>query len=201
MPELVSMTKRLFIGTLLSPEQRRLLSDLKAELAPVFAQSWVNCKLRFVKPEKLHITWLFIGDCQDGIETVISKILASRLAGISPVSLQYEQLEIFGSKTRPRALVLSSGTAQAEIQELGTLIRKNLGHFCQKKEDLSFRPHLTLARFPHGYRQATALKPELDLIKYLPLKQDIACVSLIESHYGTQKDSYERLADFPLLAL
>jgi 2'-5' RNA ligase len=194
------MTKRLFIGSLLAEEQRQTLLDLRKELSCLLAQSWNNAALRWVRPDKLHITWLFLGDCDEAGERAVRAILREKLAGVLRLSLSYEKLEIFGPPGRPKALVLLSPHAGAPVQELSSLIRKNLGHFCQKKEDLSFRPHLTLCRFPYGYRQRTVM-PELgELARFLPVVQEISCLSLIESHLGGSRDSYQPLEDYLLSA-
>lgn len=193
------MSKRLFLGTLLSAEQSHTLLELKLELDPLLKNCWNDCQLRWVKPEKLHITWLFLGDCDLVKEVSVLEILKAKLSGISSLSLQYDQLEIFASKTRPVAGVLIPKTITNEVQELGTLLRMNLGQFCQKKADFSFRPHLTLFRFRSEQRSIILRQEQLDLSKYLPLKHDITNVSLIESHSGKRKDAYEQIAEFKLV--
>lgn len=189
------MAKRLFVGTLLADRHSQSLSRMKDRLAPQLSEVWHNCKLRWVRPEKLHITWLFIGESNEESEQEIKDILASELSTAEPFSLHYDRLEIFGPKSRPKALVLSCRNAPDQVQALAALMRKSLGHLCQKKEDQIFRPHLTLCRFPHGYRGKTIL-PELETSEFLPLQQEVACLSLIESHLGGKGDSYERLADY-----
>lgn len=190
------MAKRLFVGSLLEPAQAQLLSQLKQELSPIFEQWW-NCKLRWVKAEKLHITWLFLGDTEAKLEAEILEKLKSQLAGLKPFELQYDQLEFFGKEPRPTAMVLTPSSPSEQVIELGNSLRKSIGHFCQSKADHVFRPHLTLLRFPRDEQQKFSLHKPLDLSAYLPLAQKIEHVSLIESHTGLTSQSYEIIKSFP----
>ncbi len=191
------MSKRLFIGSLLNTDDSARLFAMKDELGPKF-EAWWNCSLRWVKPEKLHLTWLFLGDCDSAKEKQIIDTLNAEMPAVQEMTLKYESLQFIGSEQRPNAMVLLPVEAPTEVKEFGKLLRDKLGTLCQNKEDLGFLPHVTMFRMPREHKGKYPIKEELDLSNYLPYTQAIKNVALIESHFGTGKSGYKVLAEHKL---
>lgn len=193
------MQKRLFVGTLLPDEELDLLSRLRDELEPRLARWW-HCKLRWVKPSKLHTTWLFLGSCDDATQKEVNARLESAAAQLHSTELKYDSIELFPNKSHPVALVLLPASIPEGVKQISALLRKDIGQFCEKKEDRPFRPHLTLLRFPKDLHEKLIWKDnELKLEEYLPLTQTFKSFSLIESHLGQSRDGYEILRDYQLI--
>ena len=191
------MSKRLFVGTLLTHEQADLLSRLRDELEPQLSKWW-HCKLRWVKPEKLHTTWLFMGNCDKHAEKNAANKLQELVKELHSTELHFDSLKVFPKSSHPVALVLLPTTIPEGVHQIFSAIKKELGQYCEKLEERTFSPHLTLLRFPKDLREKLACKDELDLSAYLPMTQKFNNLSLIESHLGQAKDGYEVLADYSL---
>jgi 2'-5' RNA ligase len=69
---------RLFIGTFLQAVERDQIAELPAQ-CPQLSQL-INRKIRWVKPKKLHMTWLFLGEVKEGAIESISQRLEQCVA-------------------------------------------------------------------------------------------------------------------------
>ncbi|HEY9871394.1 MAG TPA: RNA 2',3'-cyclic phosphodiesterase [Candidatus Obscuribacterales bacterium] len=196
--------KRLFVGTFLSADQQKLLGELN-RYGERLTAAW-GCRLRWVKPAKLHMTWLFLGSVNPEL---ISQIRA-RLGGIAAehrsMAVAYDRLEFWPDARRPRQLVMTPAAVPEPVGPLAASVRSQLKEFTAKPDERAFRPHLTLLRFDRGSSSARAAGaparlavPEwLDTSGFLPLVHRIGEIALIESHLGKGADEYEMLACFPL---
>lgn len=199
--------RRLFVGTFLSAEQQELLGRLKGA-SERLAADW-GMRLRWVKPVKLHMTWIFLGSTEAGLIPDISGRLAAMVSEHGPMETSYDRVEFWPSARKPRQLVMIPSVVPEALRGLSDRIRTELAEFCEKPEDRPFRPHLTLLRFDHHDQSGRGKRPEnrrLDLphwfdpADFLPLVHEIRQVSLIESHMGKGNDDYEVLEDFRLTA-
>lgn len=193
------MAKRLFIGTMLpSPSQARV-TELRQSIEGTLS-NWWDCKLRWVRPDKLHITLLFLGDCDEEKEAKILSTLDSMAGTLPATYLDYEQFEIFYSHRRPNAAVLLPSKVSPELLSIGKALKSQLAEFGQKQEEeYDFRPHLTLFRFPRDTHKRYKVEGDLDLGAHLPLRQEINQFSLIESHTGSQSADYIQIKNYTLV--
>lgn len=198
---------RLFVGTFLNDEERTLFTGLREENQHL-SGTWGR-KVAFVDPEKIHITWLFLGD----IERRQIGTLASRLesAGGSKefhdMMVTYDRLEIWPSPQRARLGVLTASIAPAPVQTLAGRIRgalKEFGPQEEKRRPKAFKPHLTLMRLRAAGHQTDShlARPEVrevrGLEKVIPLKQNIDRICLIESELGEGTPRYRSLVEITL---
>lgn len=191
------MTKRLFIGTMLPIEDAEKIAEMRQSIEPKL-QEWWDCELRWVRPDKLHITWLFLGNCDSSTEAKIAEQLPSILENQSKLDINYEDFTMFGSDGRPNAVVLLPRDLSAGVLDLGNKLREKLGNFCEKKEEYKFRPHLTLFRFPRDTKKDYRVEEGLDISKYVPMRQKIEKLSLIESHTGQDGVDYKIISEYSL---
>jgi len=201
------MSRRLFIGSVLESNEQNDAAKLRQIWEPSFAKEWSGCHLRWVRPNKLHITWLFFGSCNEVQEVEIRARISELVATFqksnktdSQYYLSYSRLEIFGSSLRPTALVLTPLAVPDGLTHLAGRIRQELSQLCEKPQEHEFRPHLTLLRFPRDYHREVRVPDELKDSPLLPLKQNISELSLIESHLGSKNDTYMSLTSFRLAA-
>lgn len=194
-----SETKRLFVGTFLSPNQQESLGHL-AEHKTELESQW-HCRVRFVKPNKLHLTWLFLGDVD------IARIprIEAKLQVISEASqallMNYDQVEFWPSAKSPRMVVLTPGVIPASVQEMASLVAKQLEVYVSKPINHNYRPHITLARLERDSLAGSTIEvPDWFAAQCkLPLGHNIAKVELIESELGKSGDQYMSLRCFNLL--
>lgn len=192
-------TKRLFIGTFLSETGRYQFQQLREDLEPVLAENW-NCKLRWVRPEKLHMTWLFIGDCSHEQEEAIASTLLKVTEELSLTEtdsvISFEKLDFFPNKSKRSLMALLPTTIPTGFAEVASHLRKDLEKFCQKYEGLKLRPHITLFRFDRTDRNNYSFPQNFDKSRIAKIQLNVSKLSLVSSHLGSNKESYEELQVF-----
>jgi len=117
--------------------QIKELRDLPAPLA--------DKRLRWVRPENLHVTLKFIGEVEaaklDGIRSALTAIGLG-----APVGLDFRGLGFFPAEEYPR--VLWAGLrASGNLPVLARDIDRALEGQGIARDERAFTPHLTLARF------------------------------------------------------
>lgn len=192
------MQKRLFIGTMLPVEDAEKIAEMRQSIEPKLLQWW-DCELRWVRPDKLHITWLFLGNCDEASEKKIKEELPKLLDQQSKLQITYEDFTMFGSKGRPNAVVLLPKQLDSAVLELGKRLRDSLDKYREKEDEHKFNPHLTLFRFPRDTKKDYRIEDGLDISKYVPLQQKIEKLSLIESHTGNDGVDYNIISEYALL--
>ncbi len=191
--------KRLFVGSLLPPDQKEKLGNLSLHNQELSAL-WQR-KLRWVKAMKLHMTWFFLGDVPTVRTGVLIDTLAGLCAGAAASEIAYENLEIWPSMRKPRQLVLTARKVPSAVEKLAESVRRDLRGFAVNPDERKFRPHITLLRFDladKGANNKPILLPDrfvLDL--KLPLIQTVDRVELIESNSAGSGD-YEVMKQFCL---
>ena len=189
--------KRLFLGTFLTEDLRTSVEQFRSESEIHLSAIW-NCNVRWVKPAKLHMTWLFLGQCDLDAETQITNFLESKLKTCKSTTINFDKFDFFPSQAKRQLMALVPNTVPASVAELAADLREGLLPFCEKKDIESFKPHITLFRFPRE-DQRKFERPEAvpeALIVPTQLKLDQIC--LIQSNVGPKNDDYKPLAQYRL---
>jgi 2'-5' RNA ligase len=102
-------------------------------------------RIRWVRPENLHVTLKFVGEVAD---TKLDALRAALLAVQcdAPLDLGLRRLGFFPNEKRPGVL-WSSLDASTNLRALATDIDRALALQGIEREKRPFVPHLTLARF------------------------------------------------------
>jgi 2'-5' RNA ligase len=131
---------RLFIALNLPEDVKERLA---AEVLAPLRQALPN--VRWVRPETLHLTLVFLGDCTDaqrrGAEAAVRWVAAAH----APFAARFTHLGVFPNRARPR--VVWAGLADpAPVGALHhALMQRGLG---TKGAAQAYHPHLTLGRVP-----------------------------------------------------
>ncbi len=195
-PDLMSPTKRLFIGTMLSSQAAGNLAELRKAIEPDLEKCW-QARLRFVKPEKLHMTWLFLGNCTEVNESEIVEKLSSIQNDCKRMKIQFESLGFFPDKRRPVGMALLPERVPEQVFELSGKLRSAFSHL-ENADTRDLKPHITIFRFPKESRRKYQIESLPDLSSFLPFELDIGCLSLVESHFGDGALEYKVLRNFEL---
>ncbi len=102
--------------------------------------------IRWVRPEGIHLTLKFFGYIYDSDVANISNVVKNSVASMKALLLNVRSLGAFPSVTRPRVLWLGIDGDTDAVINLQMEIDAALEGYGFKKEDRSFKPHLTLAR-------------------------------------------------------
>lgn len=209
---------RLFVGTFLSDQEIATINSIKGANLDLSAK-W-NIRARFVLNEKLHLTWLFLGNVERSKIPQVEKELQNAISewkaaeGASHIEVHYDQTQVWPSLDAPRVLVLEATKNLKSIRALNKSINNHLQAFCQSKDEVErydvFRPHLTICRFSPN--KETSKKNNRNMSEFnlpenaLPFVQRVSSVTLIESDLDSQavenfnlpKGSYRILSNFGL---
>lgn len=158
----------------------------------------VEERVRWVRPENLHVTLKFIGEIApnelEGIRGALSTV-----HGEKPVDLQFRGLGFFPDEDRPT--VLWTGLdASANLAPLGADIDRALATQGIARENRVFVPHLTLARFAppvlhEKLRDAIEKSREREFGSF-----QTGEFQLVESKTKPAGAEYSTLDTFPLMA-
>ena len=186
---------RLFVAVELPGEVREALSRLQHDL-----QCRGLEKLRWVRPEGIHLTLKFLGKTPSERVGAIEAALAEASGGATRHTLYIGRLGGFGSRQRPRVLWVDLTGELPQLTTLQEQIEKSLDEIGFPPKGRPFAPHLTLARV----RPETALDIRADMgaaieeVKPPPLPIPVDDVSLMRSTLRPSGAVYDRLAAFPL---
>ncbi len=183
---------RLFVAIEIPAEIRTAFGSLLQEFRAIAP------KVKWVRPESLHLTLKFLGEAEPGKRSAIERSLAA-VHSAQPVTLEFTGLGFFPDAQRPRVFwagINSSSNLQSIATEIGGAMHA-LGF---PAEDRPFTPHLTLARM-----QQPALPPKL----LAAIAQNPSCrfgafaareFHLIESKLKPSGAGYTTLKSFPFVA-
>jgi len=102
-------------------------------------------RIRWVKPEILHITLSFIGDTSEQQVNYISEQLEKIGSGYSSMDLHFKELGVFPNLRKPRVFWVGMERNKL-LENLQGEIEVMLCDYGIIREIKSFSPHLTIAR-------------------------------------------------------
>ncbi|HKF51839.1 MAG TPA: RNA 2',3'-cyclic phosphodiesterase [Candidatus Acidoferrales bacterium] len=130
---------RLFVALNIPEETRSTLRLLLDDFARI-------CRgARWVRPEGIHITLKFIGHVDNSSLPEIQKAL-SRVRHDKPFHVAFRHFGFFPNEKHPRVFFVGI-EADKGLATLAANIENQLAPLGIAKEERTFQPHLTLARF------------------------------------------------------
>ena len=184
---------RLFVACELPDELKRALGRLQDDLRRLGLD-----RLRWVRPEGIHLTLKFLGDVE---ASRVEEITAALSSAVAPFELRLWPAAV-GSFGGPRLRVVWVGL-EGGVEELAALagrVEAALEPLGFPRERRPFAAHLTLARVPDDVPSAERRQIASLIERYRPPSLPAATMrqaSLIRSHLGPRGARYERLASFP----
>ncbi len=207
---------RLFIGTFVSEEDQQKIAQLPGQNADL-EQAWKRT-VRWVKPEKLHMTWVFLGSVTNELVQPITDMLSNLVSNElgkygdkAPMKITFDKAEIWPEPRKPRQVVLRPNVVDERILQLGKVLRTGLLEFyfesSQKEEVRMFRPHITLLRLDRRQETTRIARPSSGartklsdlhgLETALPVVLTLDKIALIESQLG-KNSAYQILHEVPM---
>ncbi len=136
--------RRLFIGVGLSGDAETaavaLLSRLQREVQ--------HQALRWVKPEKLHVTLAFLGPVEEERVPEVVAAIADGSVGTPPFALSLGSIGGFPDLGRPKVVWLGVSESEA-LAHLQRNVSEQVGRLV-RLEDRVYHPHVTLGRVSPG---------------------------------------------------
>ena len=196
-------TLRLFVAVELPGEVREALGRLQHELQRRGLE-----KLRWVRPEGIHLTLKFLGPTPAERVPAIEEALQQAVKGVPSFQITLDHVDTFRGERIPRVLWVGIGGTGTFHGGLVTLIQKveqQMEGIGYTRETRGFSGHLTLARVRQGTGAEMAPKIS-EAVKsrdlWRPIMKDAVIsvreISLMRSTLRSSGAVYERIAAFPL---
>jgi RNA 2',3'-cyclic 3'-phosphodiesterase len=121
-----------------------------------------NLPVRWIKPENIHITLIFLGDIEENvIGDIKEKVEKARDKKIS-YKVRLEGLGVFPNIKRPRVIWVGLGGDIDRLSDLRDTIQSGLNGLGFVPERRPFKPHLTIGRFKKQINGTSGIKDILD---------------------------------------
>ncbi len=150
---------------------------------------------RWTRPEGIHLTLKFLGEISDAQTRQVVEALA-QIGPFEPLSVEVKGFGFFPRANRPRVF-WAGVTAPPGLAELAARVESHMEKNGFAREERTFSPHLTLARF-----QVPRPQPELEAAvaarAATPLgKFEASEFFLFESKLPPQGAQYRKVMRFP----
>jgi len=106
-------------------------------------------RVRWLRPEALHVTLRFLGDIDPARVPALSAALRAEAAAVPPFALEFGELGAFPSLRRPQVVFFRVGPSQP-LAALAGAVERAVVRAGFAAEERPFRPHLTLGRARRG---------------------------------------------------
>jgi 2'-5' RNA ligase len=132
---------RTFIAIELSKSIRDRLIALQGELAAAAPD------VKWVEPENLHVTLLFLGEVDDRELPAVCRAAQEALAAYPAFTLSVAGAGCFPNPRRPRTLWVGIGQGVQDVVAVHDAIEQPLLDMgCYRREERKYTPHITLGR-------------------------------------------------------
>src|SRR5437588_6328232 len=106
-----------------------------------------GAEVKWVEPDNLHLTLLFLGEVDQRDLTPVCRAVAEVAAKQPAFAMSIEQAGAFPNSRRPRTLWVGVGVGAPEVTALhGALEMPLLSLGCYRREERAYAPHLTVGR-------------------------------------------------------
>jgi 2'-5' RNA ligase len=103
--------------------------------------------VKWVEPENLHVTLLFLGEVDDRELPAVCRAVQDAVVGHTPFTLSVEGAGCFPNPRRPRTLWVGVGQGVQEVVAVHDAIEPALLALgCYRREERKYTPHVTLGR-------------------------------------------------------
>jgi 2'-5' RNA ligase len=154
-----------------SPTMARLRTFIAVELLPAIRARCValqealgrsGADVKWVEPDNLHVTLLFLGEVDERDVPALCRAVATACAGLVPFGMSVDHVDCFGDRRRPRTIWAGLGAGKLDMVALHDALEPPLLELgCYRREDRPYTPHITLGR-ARGNRPSDRLAQELD---------------------------------------
>jgi 2'-5' RNA ligase len=183
---------RTFVAIELPQEVITSLDELQADLR----RRLQNMPIRWVKPQKIHLTLKFLGDVPADQIDAVAEALRAACVGVPPFEFELAGLGCFPTPRRPRVIWVGTEGDLTLLHQLRDAVEEHIAPLGYPTERRPFRPHLTLGRVKRASPgQARQIGAEITAAKVGTLAQvRVEEVSLMRSDLSPAGAKYTRLA-------
>jgi len=191
----MSGKKRSFIAVRFSDEVISNLDDLQARLKSAVGP---HAKVKWVKPENIHLTMQFLGDVEVKVLEEMSAFLKEAFWDIPPFEVRLSGLGAFPSPKKPRVVWVGITAGVSELKAVSEAVFKVTEAFGFEREKRPFKPHVTMGRI-RDPRKSSGISGGLEKTGEVEAGScQIDVVHLVASELRPTGPVYTTLDSFPL---
>jgi 2'-5' RNA ligase len=181
---------RLFIAVELPANVRQRLADLADELRATGLE-----RLRWVRPENIHITLKFLGETPAERQPQIEDALRAAAEGVPPHELTLGELGKFGGRQNPRVLWVDVRGDVDALKAMQKRVDAEIAALGFPADERPFAAHLTLARVPQDLARKVArpITDAIDAVKVPDTPIPVREIVLMRSELRREGPVYTRL--------
>jgi 2'-5' RNA ligase len=146
---------RTFVAVDLGREIRQRIVALQEELART------GTEVKWVEPENLHVTLLFLGEVEDREIPQVCRIVADGAQQQPAFLMSIESVGCFPNVRRPRVVWVGVGEGAQPLIALHDALEIPLQELGYRREERRYTPHVTLGRVKSD-RSTAALASALE---------------------------------------
>jgi 2'-5' RNA ligase len=151
------------LRTFIAVDLGKLIRDRVIALQEALART--GAEVKWVEPENLHVTLLFLGEVEDRSVPDVCRLVQSCTAQHSPFPMSVETVGCFPNARRPRVLWVGVGAGVQPLCALHDELEIPLQDLGYRREERRYTPHITLGRVKSD-------RPAADLAAALAKKAD-----------------------------
>ncbi|MEA3358179.1 MAG: RNA 2',3'-cyclic phosphodiesterase [Thermodesulfobacteriota bacterium] len=159
---------RSFLAFELAPDIKKQIETISKELRKS------NLPVRWVKPENIHLTLIFLGDVEENLIEDIKAKVNEVVREMESFKIRLKGAGVFPGLKRPRVVWVGLGGDIDRLSDLRDNLQSKLNALGFIPERRPFKPHLTLGRFKGRTKGENGLKNILE--RYYETKSDISCL-------------------------
>jgi 2'-5' RNA ligase len=190
-------TWRLFIAIKLPPDALRAIGRQQGKLKTAYP----GAALRWVNPDGIHLTLMFLGDVSPERVAAIQAGLGQAVHGIQPFDLAIEKLGCFPDASRPRVVWVGITGDIEPLRRLQAGVERQIAPLGFETEKRAFSPHLTLARVKQ-YASRSDAAAVGEMVRQQSVGQiarwQVTGINLFRSHLAPTGATYEQLCEVTL---
>ena len=187
---------RLFVAIDLDDAARAAIADEQKRLTRAFGRA--DRSLRWVRPEQMHLTLVFIGNVDDTRSTLLVDAMREEVH-VAPFTMAFARLGVFPPHGAPTVLWLGVGRGASEAVTVQRLVAERLEKLGVGREQRAYSPHLTLGRWrtsrASDRRRVADASSDREVARI-----DVASVTMYRSHLSPHGSTYEALTRARLLS-
>jgi len=186
-------TIRSFIAVVLPPSIVDYINNIKETLYPY------RFKIRWVKPENIHLTLKFLGDINAADIEAAGAAMDRAVEETAPITLSVKGAGVFPGIKRPRVVWLGMGGQVPLLIALQKVLDENLAAAGFEKEKRPFKAHLTLGRVKGAIDAAMLGKALSEMMNFESTPFVVDRIFLIKSELKPSGPVYTKLISTPLM--
>ena len=133
------------IRTFIAVDISKAIRDRVVALQETLARA--SSEVKWVEPENLHVTLLFLGEVDAREVPDVCRVVADGCRDQAPFAMSVERVGCFGNPRRPRTLWVGVGAGTQELCALHDTLEPPLLELgCYRREERKYTPHITLGR-------------------------------------------------------